>query len=83
MVFVYDELLFVVMELDDEEALSLVPVITSTLLDEHSVVAHVVAFVSPGTLPINRDGEKQRARLCKSFVSGEIAPRQLIVNRRM
>jgi acyl-CoA synthetase (AMP-forming)/AMP-acid ligase II len=85
MVFVYDRLLFVAVELDaaDTAGPALAPVLTSALLDEHGVVAHVVACFDAGALPVSRNGEKQRARLREAFVAGEVAPRFLAVNRRL
>ena len=59
-VFTSNKLLVVVAELnaDENEALDIVPVITTSLLEEHQVVAGIVVVTDPGTIPINSRGEK-------------------------
>ena len=75
-VFISNKLLVVVAELqgDEGEALDVVPVITTTLLEEHQLVAGIVVVVDPGTIPVNSRGEKQRAQFRDSFLADEIDP---------
>jgi hypothetical protein len=48
---------------------SLVPVIVDSILNEHQVVADIVAFVGKGDFPRSRLGEKQRGKILASWVS--------------
>ena len=75
-VFTSNKLLVVVAELngDENEALDLVPVITTSLLEEHQVVAGIVVVADPGTIPINSRGEKQRIHLRDTFLADEMDP---------
>ena len=75
-VFLSNKLLVVVAELygDENEALDIVPVITTTLLDEHQVVTGIIVVVDPGIIPINSRGEKQRINLRDSFLADEMDP---------
>lgn len=59
---------------DESESLDIVPVITSTLLEEHQVVAGIIVVVDPGVIPINSRGEKQRVSLRDSFLADELDP---------
>ena len=59
---------------DENEALDIVPVITTTLLEEHQVVAGIIVVVDPGVIPINSRGEKQRISLRDSFLADEMDP---------
>lgn len=59
---------------DENEALDVVPVITTSLLEEHQVVAGIVVVCDPGTIPINSRGEKQRIHLRDSFLADEMDP---------
>ena len=75
-VFTSNKLLVVVAELnaDENEALDIVPVITTSLLEEHQVVAGIVVVTDPGTIPINSRGEKQRIHLRDTFLADEMDP---------
>ncbi|KKA24150.1 AMP binding domain protein [Rasamsonia emersonii CBS 393.64] len=48
---------------------SMVPVIVNAILNEHQVVADIVAFVSHGDFPRSRLGEKQRGKILGSWVT--------------
>lgn len=48
---------------------SIVPVIVNAILNEHQVVADIVAFVSHGDFPRSRLGEKQRGKILGSWVT--------------
>lgn len=48
---------------------SLVPVIVNAVLNDHQVVADIVAFVSYGDFPRSRLGEKQRGKILGSWVT--------------
>ena len=69
-------MLVVVAELmgNEEDALDIVPVITTALLEEHQLVTGIVVVADPGTIPINSRGEKQRIHLRDSFLADEIDP---------
>ncbi len=43
---------------EEREALDIVPVITTALLEEQQLVTGIVVVVDPGTIPINSRGEK-------------------------
>lgn len=75
-VFTWTNLLVVVAELegDEKEALDLVPLITTIVLEEHQVVVGVVVVVDPGTIPLNSRGEKQRMHLRDSFLADQLDP---------
>ena len=66
----------VVAELDgpESEALDLVPLITSSVLEEQYLIVGVVVIVDPGTVPINSRGEKQRMHLRDSFLHDQLDP---------
>lgn len=51
---------------------SLVPVIVDVILNEHQVVADIVAFVSHGDFPRSRLGEKQRGKVLASWVTRKL-----------
>lgn len=51
---------------------SLVPVIVDSILNEHQVVADIVAFVSHGDFPRSRLGEKQRGKVLASWVTRKL-----------
>ena len=74
--FSSNRLLVVVAELQGEEreALDIVPVITTALLEEQQLVTGIVVVVDPGTIPINSRGEKQRIHLRDSFLADEVDP---------
>jgi hypothetical protein len=48
---------------------SIVPVIVNAILNDHQVVADIVAFVSHGDFPRSRLGEKQRGKILGSWVT--------------
>ncbi|PGH13820.1 hypothetical protein AJ79_03388 [Helicocarpus griseus UAMH5409] len=48
---------------------SLVPVILNAVLNEHQVVADIIAFVPRGDFPRSRLGEKQRGKILASWVT--------------
>lgn len=51
---------------------SLVPVIVNTILNEHQIVADIVAFVNKGDFPRSRLGEKQRGKILASWVTSKM-----------
>lgn len=51
---------------------SLVPVIVNAILNEHQVVADIVAFVPHGDFPRSRLGEKQRGKVLASWVTRKL-----------
>uniref|UniRef100_A0A8C9VD86 Disco interacting B n=1 Tax=Scleropages formosus TaxID=113540 RepID=A0A8C9VD86_SCLFO len=75
-VFTWTNLLVVVSELcgSEQEALDLVPLVTSVVLEEHHLVVGVVVVVDPGVIPINSRGEKQRMHLRDSFLADQLDP---------
>ncbi|KRZ94270.1 Disco-interacting protein 2 -like protein B-A, partial [Trichinella sp. T8] len=75
-VFTWTNLLVVVAELEgsENEALNVVPLITSTVLEEHYLIVGVVVIVDPGAIPINSRGEKQRMHLRDSFLHDQLDP---------
>ncbi|KAK4225537.1 hypothetical protein QBC38DRAFT_482828 [Podospora fimiseda] len=48
---------------------SIVPVIVNAILNEHQIVADIVAFVNKGDFPRSRLGEKQRGKILAGWVS--------------
>ena len=48
---------------------SIVPVIINAILNEHQIVADIVAFVGKGDFPRSRLGEKQRGKILASWVT--------------
>jgi acyl-CoA synthetase (AMP-forming)/AMP-acid ligase II len=75
-VFTWTRLLVVVAEVKtaESEALDLIPLITTALLEEQQVIAGIVVLVDPGSIPINAKGEKQRMHLRDSFLNDELDP---------
>ncbi|KAF2357567.1 AMP-dependent synthetase/ligase [Trinorchestia longiramus] len=75
-VFSWTNLLVVVVELDGQEyeALDLVPLITSSVVEEHQVIVGVIVVVDPGVVPINSRGEKQRMHLRDGFLADQLDP---------
>ncbi|KAL2220883.1 putative AMP-binding protein [Thermoascus aurantiacus ATCC 26904] len=72
-VFQAGGLIVVVVEVTRKAYLaSLVPVIVNTILNEHQVVADIVAFVSQGDFPRSRLGEKQRGKILASWVTRKL-----------
>ena len=69
-VFQAGGLIVVVVEVTRKAFLaSLVPVIVDAILNEHQVIADIVAFVSHGDFPRSRLGEKQRGKVLASWVT--------------
>jgi len=76
-IFTWTHLLVVVAETtasEVEEALDLVPAITSAVLEEHHLIVGVVMIIDPGAIPINSRGEKQRMHLRDSFLKDQLDP---------
>lgn len=75
-VFVWTNLLVVVVELDgsENEALDVVPLATNAVLEEHYLIVGVVVIVDPGVVPINSRGEKQRMHLRDGFLGDRLDP---------
>jgi hypothetical protein len=48
---------------------SIVPVIVNAILNEHQVIADIIAFISKGDFPRSRLGEKQRGKILGSWVT--------------
>ena len=74
--FTWTNLLVVVVELDAEEseALDVVPLVTSSVLNEQQLIVGVVGVVDPGVVPINSRGEKQRMHLRDGFLGDQLDP---------
>ncbi|KAL0985695.1 hypothetical protein UPYG_G00160630 [Umbra pygmaea] len=75
-VFTWTNLLVVVVELSgsEHEALDLVPLVTSVVLEDHYLIVGVVVVVDPGVIPINSRGEKQRMHLRDGFLADQLDP---------
>jgi hypothetical protein len=75
-VFNWTNLLVVVAETDsnENEALDLIPAITSAILEEHYQIAGVICLTDPHVIPINSRGEKQRMHLRDLFVKDSLNP---------
>ena len=75
-VFTWTNLLVVVVELDadESEALDVVPLVTSSVLNEQQLIVGVVVVVDPGVVPINSRGEKQRMHLRDGFLADQLDP---------
>ncbi len=75
-VFTSNNLLVVVVELrgEEKEALDIVPVITTALLEEQQLITGIIVVLDPSTIPVNSRGEKQRVHLRDSFLSDEVDP---------
>lgn len=75
-VFTWTNLLVVVVELDgsESEALDLVPLVTSAVLEEHHLIVGVAVVIDPGVVPINSRGEKQRMHLRDGFLADQLDP---------
>jgi len=52
-----------------EIALSLVPVIINTILEEHGFTIDIVGFVAKDNMPKSRIGEKQRLKICAAWLN--------------
>ena len=75
-VFTWSKLLVVVVELaaEESEALDVVPVVTSAVLEEQQLIVGIVVVVDPGVIPINSRGERQRMHLRDGFLADELDP---------
>lgn len=72
-VFQAGGLIVVVVEVTRKAYLaSLVPVIVNSVLNEHQVVADIVAFVPHGDFPRSRLGEKQRGKVLASWITRKL-----------
>ena len=59
---------------EENEALDVVPIVTSAVLEEHQLIVGIVVVVDPGTIPINSRGERQRMHLRDGFLADELDP---------
>ncbi|KAL5489570.1 hypothetical protein EMCRGX_G018679 [Ephydatia muelleri] len=75
-VFTSNNLLVVVAELkgEENEALDIVPLITTALVEEQQLIVGIVVVADPGTIPINARGEKQRVHIKDLFLADQIDP---------
>ncbi|PFX26048.1 Disco-interacting protein 2-like C [Stylophora pistillata] len=75
-VFTMTNLLVVAVELDadEREALDVVPLVTTSVLNEQQLVVGVVVVIDPGVVPINSRGEKQRMHLRDGFLGDQLDP---------
>jgi len=64
-IFTSNNLLVVVAELHgkEKEALDIVPVITTALLEEQQLITGIVVILDPVTIPVNSHEEKQHVHL--------------------
>ncbi|XP_004363364.1 hypothetical protein CAOG_03636 [Capsaspora owczarzaki ATCC 30864] len=80
-VFLSEGLLVVVVEVGEPaEIMNLLSLVTNTVLSDHGVIAHVIAFVHPGTIPKNARGQKQRVRLRDGFIRNTFQPLHISYN---
>ncbi|EYC28820.1 hypothetical protein Y032_0007g3447 [Ancylostoma ceylanicum] len=75
-VFTWSHLIVVVAECTgaENDALDLVPAVTSSVLEEHYLIVGVVVIVDPNTIPLNSRGEKQRHLLRENFLHDQLDP---------
>ncbi|CAD6189927.1 unnamed protein product, partial [Caenorhabditis auriculariae] len=75
-VFTWNHLVVVIAECSgaENEALDLVPAITSTVLEEHHLIVGVVVVVDPGAIRHGPSGEKQRSVLRDLFLRDKLDP---------
>ncbi|ETN86525.1 hypothetical protein NECAME_05929 [Necator americanus] len=75
-VFTWSHLIVVVAECTgaENDALDLVPAVTSSVLEEHYLIVGVVVVVDPNTIPLNSRGEKQRHLLRENFLHDQLDP---------
>lgn len=62
------------LDADEKEALDVVPLVTSAVLEDHQLIVGVVVVVDPGVVPINSRGEKQRMHLRDGFLGDLLDP---------
>ncbi|XP_063679406.1 disco-interacting protein 2 homolog C-like isoform X7 [Bolinopsis microptera] len=81
-VFTWQQLLVAVVEYSgpESEAMNVIPLVTSSVAEEHHLVVGVVVVVDPGTLPINSRGEKQRMHLRDGFLADSLDPIYITYN---
>lgn len=81
-VFTWSNLLVVVVELNGEdwEAVDLVHLVTSGVLEEHYLIVGVVVVVDRGTIQVNSRGEKERVQLRDMFVNDKLDPMYVSYN---
>ncbi|CAA93573.1 acetyl-CoA biosynthesis protein Cmr2 [Schizosaccharomyces pombe] len=60
---------------------AIVPVVINSILDEHQIIADVVAFTSRGNFPRSRLREKQRGKILASWVTGRLRTTQVFYIR--
>ena len=48
--------------------------VTNVILEEHYLIAGVVAVCDPGSIPVNSRGEKQRMHLRDAFLQDRLDP---------
>jgi len=72
----------VVVELNGEdwEAVDLVHLVTSSVLEEHYLIVGVVVVVDKATIQINSRGEKERVQLRDMFVNDKLDPMYVSYN---
>lgn len=59
---------------EENEALDIVPLITTALVEEQQLIVGIVVVADPGTIPINARGEKQRVHIKDLFLADQIDP---------
>ncbi|KAL5259725.1 hypothetical protein ACHWQZ_G009983 [Mnemiopsis leidyi] len=81
-VFTWQQLLVAVVEYSgpEQEAMNVIPLVTSSVAEEHHLVVGVVVVVDPGTLPLNSRGEKQRMHLRDGFLADNLDPIYITYN---
>lgn len=62
------------LDADEKEALDVVPLVTSSVLEDHQLIVGVVVVVDPGVVPISSRGEKQRTHLRDGFLGDQLDP---------
>ena len=65
---------------EPSEIMNILPLVTNTVLTDHGIIAHVIAFVQPGTIPKNARGQKQRIRLRDGFMRNAFQPFHVAYN---
>ena len=58
----------------ENEALDLVPAVTSAVLEEHHLIVGAVVIVDPKRVTTNSRGEKQRMHLRDQFLKEQLNP---------
>ena len=61
-----------VIEIEEgSDLLSLVPIVTNAVLEEHHVVLHVIVFSAPKSIPRNSRSQKLRIVVMNRFLKGQ------------